>query len=259
VTFGLLAFALAWKFIAPDAQQVVAMEWKRVLESPLSASVRREIPLAAVPVLSSINFIEGIERVIWTPGFIVLEGTFDLQRLKDMAVADGGVVRTYKKAELLGPAEEGGTHVGLVSSSLVLLGSESDLKGAIDRSEKGKDSGPGGYDLWIRTAVSGIKRHEFGLRLGHENVQITSKLLYTSDASARAAAENATAFGLTGRQSGVETFLTGSPSRDEFTRREWRSAIETLQSSKATPVESSKPGVIRIYGLDEGVKEIPLK
>ena len=54
---ALFAFLVAWKFIAPDAPQVVAMEWKRVLNSPLSAEVRREIPSTAVPVLSGINFI----------------------------------------------------------------------------------------------------------------------------------------------------------------------------------------------------------
>ena len=148
--FGFIALALAWKFIAPDAQQVVAMEWRRVLDSPLSAAVRREIPPSAVPALANVNFIEGIERIIWTPELLVLEGSFDLAHLKEMAIADGGASTAYNKIEMLGPAEGEGARVGLVSDSLVLLGQESAVKRAIDRSEKSKFAGPSGYDLWIR-------------------------------------------------------------------------------------------------------------
>lgn len=261
---GLLAFALAWKFIAPDAPQVVAMEWKRVLESPMSAALRREIPPAAVPVLSNINFIEGIERVVWTPGLAVLEGSFDLQKLKDMAGADGGTAKSYKNAELLVPAEQAGTHVGLVSRSIVMLGGEAEIKAAIDRSERPVDAFSSGYDLWIRMPGSGISRHEFAVRLAGDNLHLTSRLIYTTEAAARTASENAAAFGLSGRQAGAEARLSGSFSRDEFSRREWRSAIESAAANPDQAVaevqqEPRKPGVIRIYGLDEGVKEIPLK
>lgn len=261
MTFGIIALAVAWKFIAPDAPQVVAMEWKRVLESPSSASLRREIPPAAVPVLSSINFIDGIERVVWTPGLAVLEGSFDLQKLKDMALADGGVVKAYRKAELLAPADQDGTHVGLVNPSLVMLGLESEIKSAIDRGEKGKDWSAPGYDLWIRTSGPGFSRHEFALRLVDQNVQVNSKLTYPSEMSARAAAENAPMLSMTARQIGQETNLTGSFSREQFATREWRTAIENMHSSTSADSgrEPGKPAVIRIYGLEGGVKEIPLK
>jgi len=262
VTFGIIALALAWKFVAPDSPQVVSMEWKRVLESPLSASLRREIPAAAVPVLASINFIEGIERVVWTPGMVVMEGVFDLDKLKEMATADGGAVKLYKKAELLAPAEQGTTFVGLVSPNLILLGREAEIKAAIDRSEKGKEWGPPGYDLWIRTSGSGFTRHDFAVRTTEREVQLSSRVSYATAESARTASDNAPVFGLSARQGGTEAILTGSFSRDEFAKRQWRPIIESLHSSEslpATEAEPRKPGVIRIYGLDEGVKEIPLK
>jgi hypothetical protein len=255
---GFVALALAWRFIAPDAQQVVAMEWKRVLESPLSAAVRREIPRAAAPALAGINFIEGIERVVWTPELLVLEGSFDLQHLKEMAIADGGVAKTYKKVELLGSSGEEGTRVALVSSSLVLLGPEEALNRAIDRSEKSKATGPSGYDLWVRTTGQDLLRHDFGLRIA-DDVGVTSVLRYRSEAAAGAAIDRAAAFGLTGSQSSAEVTLSGHISREEFQKRQWRSAIETPQPEARSHQQSSKPGVIRIYGLDEGVREIPLK
>jgi hypothetical protein len=259
MTLGLFAFAIAWKFIAPDAPEVVAMDWKRVLESPLSAAIRREIPATAAPVLASVNFIEGISHAVWTPGLVVLEGAFDLERLKDMATADGGTVKQYKKAELLAPAEDGGTHVGLVSSSVVLLGVEENVKAAIDRAEKLKSVGPTGYDLWIRTSGPGFQKHEFRIDMA-EDVRINSKLRHTSEDAARAAVENASVFRLTGTRNGVDTSISGRFSRDEFAKQQWRSVIESLPSSTASSGKpTSHPGVIRIHGLEGGVKEIPLK
>ena len=255
MTVAMFAFALAWRFIAPEADQVVAMEWKRVLNSPLSAEVRREIPPNAVPVLSGINFIEGIETVVWTPGLTVLEGTFDQQRLKDMAVSDGGVVTPYKTMELVGPPEKEGTVIGL-SPSVVLLGTGEMVRAAIDRAEKSKAVGPSGYDLWTRTAGSAFLRHDFGVRLG-EKIQVSSKVRYASEASARAAAGNASQFDLTGSATGAEASVSAMLPPDQFRRRQWRATIESLQTATADP--QRKPGVVRIYGLDEGVKEVTLK
>ena len=262
MTFGLIAFAVAWRFLAPDSPQIVAMEWKRVLDSPLSAAVRREIPPAAAPVLASVNFIEGISHAVWTPGLVVLEGSFDLERLKDMARSDGGSVQAYRNAELLAPAEEEGTYVGLVSASLVLLGSEANVKAAIDRSEKQKSSGPTGYDLWVRSSGSDFAKHEFQVQMNQE-VRLKSTIRYTSDDAARAAVEKASPFGLTGSQTGAEAAFIGSFSPADFAKRQWRSAIEGLQRSTVSTAQpeppSSHPGVIRIYGLEGGVKEIPIK
>jgi hypothetical protein len=142
-----------------------------------------------------------------------------------------------------------------------MLGTESEIKSAIDRSEKAKDGGAAGYDLWIRTSGSGFTRHEYSVRLIDRTVQLNSRLRYPAELSARTAAENAPMLNLTARQSGPEANLTGSFSPEQFARREWRTTIESLHSSTeaAPPTEARKPGVIRIYGLDEGVREIPLK
>ena len=255
MNLGLIAFVLAWKFIAPDARQVVAMEWKRVLDSPLSAEVRREIPPTAVPVLAGINFIEGIERVVWTPGLVVLEGSFNVDRLKDMAVSDGGVVTPYRNVELVEPAEKGGTVIS-VSPSIVLLGSGDLVRAAIDRGEKSKASGPTGYDLWTRTTGVAYVKHEFGVKLG-ERIQVSSTIRYASEESARGAASHAQALKMSASSQGVETSISAMLLPEEFRARQWRSTIESLPTASVKPPQT--PGMIRIYGLDEGVKEIPLK
>lgn len=247
-----LAFALAWRFVPADANTLVAMDWKRVLNSPLSAELRREIPPQAAPVLASINFIEGIDRVVWTPGLVVLEGSFDLDRLKDMATSDGGAVKPYKKAELLAPAEDDAPFVGLVSPTLVLLGSPDLVRAAIDRAEKSKAPEPAPYDLWIRTVGSTFDNHEFGVRLD-TGVAISSKIRFRDEANATAIVDGSEALGLTASRQGKEATLSGHFSNEDFRRRQWRPAIESPEVEKPT----SHPGVIRIYGLDDGVKELP--
>ncbi|HYP09342.1 MAG TPA: hypothetical protein VER03_24165 [Bryobacteraceae bacterium] len=256
MSFAVLAFAVAWKFVAPDASPVVAMEWKSVLNSPFSAEVRREILPAAVPALASINFIEGIERVVWTPGLVVLEGSFDVPHLRDMAVADGGAVTRHGNLELVGSAGNDGTAIAL-SPGIVLLGSKDVLRAAVDRSEKNKATNPGStFALWSRTAGEGFVRHEFGIRLS-ETIQLSSTVRYTTEEAARKASENASAFKLTSSTRGAEASFSAALAPQDFAKRQWRVAIETLHSSARTPPAS--PGKIRIYGLDEGVKEIPLK
>ena len=221
-------------------------------------SVERSHP-SAIPALANVNFIEGIERIIWTPELLVLEGSFDLAHLKEMAIADGGASTGYNKIEVLGPAEGEGARVGLVSDSLVLLGQESAVKRAIDRSEKSKFAGPLGYDLWIRITGPDLLRHEFGVRIAN-GVDITSRQRYGSEDTARMAIDRAAVFGMTGSQNGAEVSMSGQFTREEFAKHPWRSALETLQTADpVTPQQPSKPGVIRIYGLDEGVREIPLK
>jgi hypothetical protein len=56
---------------------------------------------------------------------------------------------------------------------------------------------------------------------------------------------------------GVETSISAMLLPDEFRSRQWRSTIETLTTASVKPPQA--PGMIRIYGLEEGVKEIPLK
>ena len=145
---------------------------------------------------------------------------------------------------------------------MVLLGSEVNVKAAIDRSEKQKSAGPTGYDLWVRTSGPDFAKHEFQVQID-EGIRLKSTIRYTSENSARTAVENASPFGLTGSQTGSEAAFTGHLSREEFTKRQWRSAIEDLPKgvvSTAQPeAPSSHPGVIRIYGLEGGVKEIPIK
>jgi hypothetical protein len=259
MSFVVFAFALAWKFVAPDTGPIVAMEWKRVLNSPVSAELRREIPSNAVPALSKLNFIDGIERVVWTPTLVVLEGTFDVAQLRQAALADGGTAIQYKQLELVTPVEKDGTSIGLMPS-IVLLAPADAIRAAVDRSERRSGDGPSGsYDLWIRTAGSGIRRHDFGLRVG-QSIAVASTVAYESEELARVASGNASELQLLSSVSRGDAVFSASLTPAAFSERQWRTAIEALHTRASTAAKESRtPGKIRIYGLDEGVREIPLK
>jgi hypothetical protein len=112
--------------------------------------------------------------------------------------------------------------------------------------------------LWIRTAGSGIKRHDFAVRLG-ESIGLTSSVAYESEELARAASGNAPDLQLISSVSRGDAIFTGSLTPAAFSGRQWRTAIETLHTRSSAHKQPGTPGMIRIYGLDEGVKEIPLK
>jgi hypothetical protein len=191
------------------------MEWKKVLNSPHSAQLRRELPVETAAALGAINIIEGIERLLFalddSGTLIILEGDFDRVALKGSAASEGAEIKTYKSAEIIVPeeAEEDDVLMALISAKHILLGFEATLMRAIDRAEKSRATNRApGFDLWIGTPTT-----ETGWQIGD-------------------------------------------------TLRVFRNGIWTPVESTERPQGAKPPdpaGKIRIYGLDEGVREVPLE
>jgi hypothetical protein len=205
----------AWRYIPAKPDRVIAMEWRKVLESPYNSQLRRELPPDAASALAGINIIEGIDRLVLANGetgpLIVLEGNFDPNALKGSAASEGAVVKAYKTAELIVPAEpeEDDVVMALVSAKHILLGYEAALMRAIDRAPAARAVNPAaGFDLWISAGSA-----------------------------------------VTGWQIGD-------------TLRVFRNGVWDAPAGKAPQQEPTRPddpgGKIRIYGLEEGVREIPL-
>jgi hypothetical protein len=256
----------SWHYVPARSTRIIAMEWRKVLESPYSSSMRRELPPDAAATLSAINIIEGIERLILARDeagdIIALEGAFDPALLKDAAAREGAAVKPYKSAEIIAPAEfeEDDVLMAIVSAHQILLGREQTLMRAIDRAGKSRAvNRSAGFDLWIAAERPSpqVERSEIGWRIG-PSLQVFSKL--------RLANTVAGDFTIRG-ESGVELNATGD-GRNFQTRTEFKHAaelephagriramLESAQPSAAPPVSDGK---IRIYGLDEGVREIDL-
>ena len=204
-----------WRYVPPKPLRVIAMEWRKVLDSPYNAQLRRELPSDAASALGAINIIEGIERLVLVSddsgSLIVLEGDFDRTALKGSAANEGAVVKPYKNVELIVPAEheEDDVVMALVSAKHLLLGYESNLMRAVDRASTARAVNPAaGFDLWM--SGGSVRR---GWQIG-ETLRVS--------------------------RNGV-----------------WDAPVEKPEQEQ--PVQPPDPsGKIRIYGLEEGVREIQL-
>jgi hypothetical protein len=260
-----------WSFVPSDSAIVMAMEWRKVIGSPYRDAIRREIPPAAAPYLNGINFIQGIDRVLIAlqdkSPLIVLNGRMDPEKLRQMAMADGGKSQKYKGAELLLSTDDAAsdTQMAVLSDSTVLLGDRATLMGAIDRSasaRRGETNPALGYDLWVRShaPAPGIAWDDFGLVLGPDGIRIDSHLHAGSEELARALATNARIQDMIATQTGSDVHIMANITRDEFARKpgQWRSSLEELIAAPASAPAAVGGQTIRIYGLEGGTREVTL-
>lgn len=273
-----------WRYIRPDAQRVVALEWKAVLESPYSELVRREIPPEFASVFAGINIIEGIERAALALSdgkrLLVLEGKFDLNRLKESSIADGAVVKGYRSIDVLVPTgeEEEGLSFALVSDKLLLIGPYSAVAQALDLGARPSVSrSPGKYDLWIMSRLGDeVERGSVGIRL-ESGVRVEGQFRLRGDVSLPAVESLESPIRLTALDDPRDfRFDALFATRDDYGpfAGSMRVLAETAQgapvnrgvgtakaaATAATTATVPRPpeGRIRIYGLEEGVREIAL-
>ena len=259
-----------WKYVPPDPAALVVMEWRRVLDSPSREMFRREIPAGALQLLGGVNFIEGIERAVVSgtgdSALILLGGNFDSAALREAAVADGGIVKMYREAQILQPADpdqQAENLIALIGRNVVLIGKKDIVLATLDAAQLVKLQPRGtGYDLWIYSASPGpdVASSEFGmLHLKDGGIRVDSMLRLRTPAAAVQAVRNAQTADLTVRQSGNDVQATGSFTPDLFSRRlgEWRTTLNQVAVAvqKPEPVPTG-PQKVRIYGLDGGPKEV---
>lgn len=271
LSVGALAQPLAdpWRYAAASPDSFTAMNWPKVLNSPFRDLLRAEIPTQTLAVMNGLNFIQGIEGVVVSRSgpelLVVLTGNFDLERIREMALADGGTVKQYKKADLL-LSTESDSQVALVNAGVVLLGSPDALTHAIDRAS-GKPGKPQPtHDLWIfaNSPSPEIERTSIAFDLLNDGVRFTADISARTPELAQKIQDNARLLELVTTQTGSEIHVTGQLGRNEFARRpgQWRITLEQLAAVHPleTADEVSKPiqGTIRIIGLDEKVHEVPL-
>ncbi len=267
---GAFAQTAAWNYVPRDTTSITAMEWRKVLDSPYREMIRQEIPAATLQLLDGINFIEGIDRVVVAgtgkSALLILSGKFDLGSLKDMAVSDGGTVKPYKNAQLLlSPDADADTQIALVNESIVLIGNLESLTAAIDRGNSpNRPARSGSFDLWLflKSPSPEIASLAFGLTI-KDGIQLDANINAISDDYARRLKENAHLHQLGAEQNGTSVRISAKLDKDQFERGlgQWRVSLEQLRAPEpvAQKMEEPKgPLKIRIFGLDEGTREILL-
>jgi hypothetical protein len=189
----------------------------------------------------------------------------DPEKLREMALADGGKSQKYKGVELLLATDDAAsdTQMAIIGDSLVLLGDKAALSASIDRSftvRNGEPNPAREYDLWIRgrAPAPGIQWHDFGLAFSSGGVKVDSHMRAASTEVAQSIASNARVQEMIATQTGADVHIMANISRDEFMRKagQWRTSLEEL--AQAAPPAPPGKQTIRIYGLDDGTREVPL-
>ena len=254
-----------WQFVPADAKQAVYMDWQRVLNSALSDPIRREVPAEASASFGSLNYFEGIAHVVLVrthaDHLVILGGSFDMERMKVLAEADGGTVTIHRNATVLTPMEAKSTHVALVGDNLILIGSRNAILSALERTHGLGQVPQYSYHLWVlsQAPASALDRHEFGLFIEETGgVRIRSTISSRSPISLAGLVENARTLGFAASQTERTIEAAATLTADAFRARagEWRRSLEGIATRPETP---HKPkDTIRIYGLEQGVVEIPM-
>ncbi len=259
----------AWNYVPPDTSSITAMEWRKVLDSPYRELLRQEIPPATLQLLGGINFIEGIDRVVVAgtgkSALLILSGKFELGSLKEMAVSDGGTLKFYKNAQLLvSPDADADTQIALVNESVVLIGNLESLTAAIDRGGSRRPARSGSYDLWLfsKSPSPEIASLEFGLTI-KDGIQLDANINAISADYAQRLKENAILHQLGAEQIGTSVRIGAKLDKDRFERGlgQWRISLEQMRAPQPLAQQEEIPKgplKIRIFGLDEGTREILL-
>lgn len=256
LVFAMLAAAAtapptSWRYVAPDSRMIVSMDWRRVLDSPYSAQLRREIPPEAAAVLKGINFIEGIEHALLakdaTGDILVLEGKFDFAKLRELATTEGATVESAGGVEIVVPedAEEEATLLAFVPPRRILLGRRDSIDAAVRRAAQG-GKGPvtaSGADLYVRTPSSWV-----ALKLDGRGVQATGRIDLPHEVIG--IGDNGP-IRMSSPDGKAVLFNAEFLSKQEFEAH----AGKLREFRPAAPPAAGK---IKIYGLEEGVREIPM-
>ncbi len=145
-------------YLHPDARFLMGIELQRIANSSTGGMLRKQI--TAATAARGFDLLADVERIlISSPGqragskesspdkntkaaageapvLMAITGHFDLQKLRELAVADGEVLARYGPVELIAPphGKTASMHFGLISPRLILAGDAISLREAIDRS-----------------------------------------------------------------------------------------------------------------------------
>lgn len=293
------SYPTSWNYFQPDANSFVGINIDGLRLSPLFDVARSQVGnLTALNIPAPRFLLEASQIVFANPGNLaILSGQWTLADVRKQAAAVGMKPWRYRTIDLmLGP--EGSMSIALVSEQALLLGERKELMVAIDRAQPGqlRTFNPlwaraarmaASDDFWILStgpadalpdgvapSAGALAKDITGIELGvslREGLSLDAAITTKTDKAARFLLERmkksipdlpevARGLNLTLEPNTLRLQLTVD--REELARslREAQQAMvaRANQPPPEPPVPPEKQ-VIRIYGLDEGVREIPLK
>lgn len=290
------SYPASWKYLNPDTNALIGVEWSRVRLSPFAQVVAGEFSSDGTFGFPDLDFLRDASQVvIASPGNLALaNGQFALPQLRTKALTLGLKPARYRGVELLITSKRDALGVVLLSEQTILFGDRASLTAALDR---GLSDRPRSYselmahaaqlghsrDFWVIAnalpdpMLSGfLPIDELGSGLTaiiggvsfRDGLHMDLALHAGSEADASAATENLRKLvpelpeimrGMMYTLDDTDLRLALDVSGRELAKN-LRDPQEKPKAAPAAPVEAvGTPAVIRIYGLDDGVKEIPYR
>jgi hypothetical protein len=287
-----------WNYASPQATALVGIRWARVVSSPFAEVVSEELSSDGGLGFPDVECLKSAQQIlISSPELLAIEsGTFPAATVREQAASKGWKHSSYRGLELwITPGKET-LSIAQISDQLVLLGHVKTLQDAIDRSlaETGRAYSPllaraarySQKDLWVvasrlpdpladvfvpldveADAFAGSVSLDDGL---HLEASITAGSDAEATGIANALRHDLPAMPSIGRGLRIDTDassvrLTIEADADQLAAGLRKpevagSAIaETQPVVVPKPVAAPKPQVIRIWGLDEGLREIVVR
>jgi hypothetical protein len=263
------------QLVDPDAKTVIGLEWARIAESPYGRELKSGLA-GYSGELRGLEFIEAVDRlVIGAKGskqsgnpsvLVILQGRFDTGLLRQFALAHGAVSKKRAgEIEILSvSSSDGSMDLAIVDRTTMLAGDEASLVGAINRSySQGTGRGVGPVvrraaeiavksDLWVTGSPEIFSAGAL------EMAKLQLLRLGPQDPVAKAIMKSLETVG----KGGVFEVALSLSDMPADLAKSWGvlapqpAVIPKVKSSPAPPGERGK---IRIYGLDDGTREVEVK
>ncbi len=286
-----------WQFVHPNAKALIGVDWRAMAASPLSAAIRKQLPGSQAEGLEFVEQLDRLLVSSPGPGsagqkdapfLVYLEGRFNLRELRQRAAEEGARAGAYKLVEVLSSKNLADPSIAILGPREILLGDRQSVIMAIDHRNALPGNNPlteraaqlaAANEIWVVFATppraisadkfaavpfaGDIESLEGGLSLKEGDVRL--RLNAKSPGAAKVLAANVQAMlTLVASRSGaadalrnLDVAIEGASVRLALhvDPRQWAPPAPVL--AKAEPQKPPERQVIRIYGLDEGVREIP--
>ncbi len=293
------SYPTSWNYFDLDAKSFAGLNMDAVRRSPLFDAARSELgDLTSLRIPVPAFLFEASQIVFASPGNLaILSGQWALPEVRKQAAAIGMKPGHYRGVELMLGAS-GSMSLAVVTEQTLVLGERKELMTAIDRAQPGQfrvfhplwaraARMAASNDFWILSTGSGaalaenimpnagvLAREITGIELGmslRDGLALDAALTTRTDQAARTLLarvreslpdlpEVAHSLNLTLEPNTLRLRLSVDREQLAQSLRERQKApvARANQPPPEPPVPPEKQ-VIRIYGLDEGVREIPLK
>jgi hypothetical protein len=285
------SFPKAWNYVAPDATALVGFDWQQLQDSFLADAVASELSSAGHLGIPDLECLKSSRQILLSaPDFLALfSGSFPAELVEQQAAKAGLLKTSYNGVRIWLAPEKNRRSVAQVSDTLLLVGWRDTLEGAIDRGtqtalrEYSPLLGRGARlalkgDFWIAANALpdplvtvflplGIETGDFdgivstrnGLRIdARYTMESTEDALlsaqYFRDATANFHPVLRNMYVIAEGESVLLKLDVSENELDQFLRPPETAVSE----APPPPVEPAGPKVVRISGLDDGPREMPL-